>query len=148
MIEYLLLNLRKGHLVLMKGNVQKAAAFFSNGLIYGLNGIYLIMPLFLSKYFDSIQSGYLLAIRPFLLCIAPLFWGEITDRAKNKNNIMILLVAGATLAICALKINTGFIFVTAMLVLYSFFQAPFGSLIDIPEGSCSGCCQAVILSPA
>lgn len=115
----------------MKGYIQKTATFFANGLIYGLNGIYLIMPLFLSKYFDSVQSGYLLAIQPFILCIAPLFWGGITDKAKNQNNIMVLLIVGAALAICMLRLNASFMFVAFALALYAFFQAPYGSLIDV-----------------
>lgn len=115
----------------MKGNIQKTAAFFSNGLVYGLNGIYLIMPLFLSKNFDSVQAGYLLSIQPLLLCIAPLFWGGITDKAKNQNNIMIMMIVAATLSICSLRLSSNFIFVASALVLYSFFQAPYGSLIDV-----------------
>ena len=115
----------------MKGYIQKTATFFANGLVYGLNGIFLIMPLFLSKYFNSVQTGYLLAIPPLLLCIAPLFWGGITDKAKNQNNIMVLLLAAAALSICALRISPKFAFVALALMFYAFFQAPFGSLIDI-----------------
>ncbi len=115
----------------MSGKIEKSAAFFSNGLVYGLNGIYLIMPLFLSKYFNSVQAGYLLAIQPFVLCVAPLFWGAITDRAKKQNNIMNILIALSTFSISLLRVNSNFIFVGFALILYSFFQAPYGSLIDV-----------------
>ena len=115
----------------MKENIEKTSAFFSNGLVYGLNGIYLIMPLFLSKYFDSVQSGYLLAIQPLLLCIAPLFWGGLTDKAKNQNNIMILIILAATVSICSLRLSSNFLFIGFALIIYSFFQAPYGSLIDV-----------------
>ena len=117
--------------ITMKGNIQKTAAFLSNGLVYGLNGIYLIMPLFLAKYFDTVETGFLLAIQPFLLCIAPLFWGGLTDRAKSQNNVLILIVTGAAISICSLRLSSNFIFVAAALAFYSFFQAPFGSLVDI-----------------
>ena len=115
----------------MRNSLQKSSTFFSNGLVYGLNGIYTIMPIYLAKYFDSVQMGYLLAIQPLLLCIAPLFWGEITDKAKSQNFVMALLVAGATISICAIPFNPNFYFVATALFLYSIFQSPFGSLIDV-----------------
>lgn len=115
----------------MKENLQKTAAFFSNGLVYGLNGIYLIIPLFLSKYFNSVQSGYLLAIQPLLLCIAPLFWGGVTDKAKNQNVVMIFLLLISSLSILSLRLSSNFIFVGVALTLFAFFQAPYGSLIDV-----------------
>ena len=118
-------------MLIMKGNVQKTAAFLSNTLIYGLNGIYLIMPLYLSKYFNTVESGYLLAILPLMLCIAPFIWGIISDRAKSLNKVMIFLLVGATVSICSIRLSTNFIFVALSLMLYSFFKTPYGSVIDI-----------------
>lgn len=110
---------------------QISATFISNGLVYGLNGIYTIMPLFLAEYFNNIEMGYLLAIQPLLLCIAPFFWGEITDRAKTQNIVMILVVAGAGISLCSVLFNQNFYFVAVALMLYAIFQSPFGSLIDV-----------------
>ncbi|MFA7637101.1 MAG: MFS transporter, partial [Monoglobales bacterium] len=115
----------------MNHSLQKTSTFFSNGLIYGLNGIITILPLYLSQFFDSVEMGYLLAIPPLLMCIAPLFWGNVTDRVKNQNSIMIVLAIGAAVMYLSLRISSNFYFTAAMLIGFSFFQSSFGSLIDV-----------------
>ena len=115
----------------MKNNIQKFSTFFSNGLVYGLNGIFTIFPLYLAQYFDSVQMGYLLAIPPLVLCLAPLFWGKVSDKASSQNNVMILLIVGATLSYCLVPLIKNFYYVAILLTLYAFFQSSFGSLIDV-----------------
>lgn len=111
---------------------QIAATFLSSGLVYGLNGIYTILPLFLSQYFNSVEMGYLLAIPPLVLCIAPLFWGNITDKAKSQNIVMIILIAGATISFCSIPLAKNFyLIVGILLIIYAIFQSSFGSLIDV-----------------
>ncbi len=96
-----------------------------------MNGVYTILPLYLSQYFDSVKLGYLMMIQPLLLCIAPFFWGGITDRAKSQNLVLALLTTGAALAFAGITFNNNFLWVAAMLVLYALFQAPYGALVDV-----------------
>lgn len=115
----------------MEEKVHKISAFLSNWFIYGLNGIYLIMPLFLAKTFNTVEIGYLLAIQPFVLCLSPLFWGAFADRAKSQNLVMVILLVGATIAICSIRLSNSFVFVAVTLAIYAFFSAPYGSVVDV-----------------
>ena len=75
-----------------------AAAFIANTLVYGLNGIYAAIPIYLAAIgMTSVESGWLLAINPLVMCFAPVLWGRLLDRARTKNVIMAVMILGATL---------------------------------------------------
>ncbi len=108
-----------------------AAAFFANTLVYGLNGIYAAIPIYLAAVgMTDVESGWLLAINPFVMCFAPVLWGRILDRAKTKNVFMAVLVLGAALAYLGILVSSEIFWIAAMLFLYSFFQSPFNAVID------------------
>jgi len=112
-------------------NLETSAAVLSNTLVYGLNGIYSVLPLYLgASGFSDMQSGYLLAINPFVMCFSPVIWGRILDRCRSKNVIMSLLIGGAAVSYLGILLHSSFYWAALMLFLYSFFQAPFNAVID------------------
>lgn len=114
-----------------RAKLETPAAFLSNTLVYGLNGIYGVLPLYLQAVgFTEVQCGYLLAINPFVMCFSPVIWGRILDRCRSKNVIMALLIGGAAVSYLGILLHSSFFWAAAMLFLYSFFQAPFNAVID------------------
>ena len=107
------------------------SAFFANTLVYGLNGIYAAIPIYLAAVgMSSVESGWLLAINPLVMCFAPVLWGRLLDRAKTKNVIMAVMILGAALAYLGIRLSSDIFWIAAMLFLYSIFQSPFNAVID------------------
>ena len=103
----------------------------ANFFVYGLNAIYnCFIPLYLDKYFDEIAVGALLSIGPVIMILSPILWGIATDRAKKKNNILMLIVAFAAVSFFALGIYRSFLWCAVMLAVFMFFSAPYGGLVD------------------
>ena len=82
----------------MKKSVSFVSILMINFLIYGFNTLFgsLLPPYFNARFSPSV-AGLLLSFGPIVAIFSPLLWGSISDRARNKNHIMMLLVAGATL---------------------------------------------------
>ncbi|HPE95681.1 MAG TPA: MFS transporter [Bacillota bacterium] len=112
---------------------RSAYAFFiiMNFAVYGMNGIYYgFIQQYVSAYQTPVAAGYLLAVGPAVTVIAPFFWGWAADRARFKNTVLALAVAGGALTFCLLGVDHSFIYMFALLVAVMFFVSPFGSLID------------------
>ena len=108
-----------------------AALFAANGLVYGLNALYYcFIQIYLEQYHTPVNVGILLSIGPLVSIFAPLFWGMSADRAKYKNNVLTLTVAGSAVFYVALMFSQNFIYLFIMLILLMFFMSPFGGLID------------------
>jgi len=102
-----------------------------NFAVYGMNGIYYgFIQQYVSAYQTPVAAGYLLAVGPAVTVIAPFFWGWAADRARFKNTVLALAVAGGALTFCLLGVDHSFIYMFALLVAVMFFISPFGSLID------------------
>ncbi|MCL2518382.1 MAG: MFS transporter [Oscillospiraceae bacterium] len=108
------------------------AIFTANGLVYGLNSLYFgFIQFYLEKYHPPITIGILLAIGPFVSIIAPIFWGIRTDKAKYKNTILAIIVAGSTLLFFLIKFNQSFWWLFFVFIGLMFFMSPFGGLLDL-----------------
>lgn len=115
-----------------KNNLSIASLFFANGLIYGLNSLYSsFIQIYVSKYHGPEIAGILLAIGPIVLIVAPIFWGVFADKAKSKNFVLALSVAGGAISYFMLMLNQSFIYLAIFLALCMFFKSSFGSLVDI-----------------
>ena len=110
---------------------ETAAAAFSNLFVYGLNGIYVAIPLYLASIgMTEVQTGYLMAINPLFMCFSPVIWGRILDRCRIKNVIMAMLAAFSAVAYIGIRLNDSFFWIAAMLAIYAFFQTPFNAVVD------------------
>lgn len=104
----------------------------ANGLIYGLNALYYcFLQIYLEQHHTPVSVGILLAIGPLVSIFAPILWGIRADKAKYKNNILILTVTGSAIFFFLLMFNQNFWWLFATLLLLMFFMSPFAGLIDI-----------------
>jgi len=102
-----------------------------NFFVYGLNAVYnCFMPLYLGNYFDEIAVGTLLSIGPIIMILAPILWGKVSDKAKSKNFVLILLIICASISFLLIVFNNNFIYVALMLAVFMFFSSPYGGLVD------------------
>lgn len=107
--------------------------FIANGLIYGLNALYYS---FIPKYLKDIagktegEIGGLLSIGPLVGIISMIIFGIAADKAKAKNNVLVLLIVVAAVLYCSLNFNSSYIYLMIILAGLLFFQSPFGGLLD------------------
>lgn len=116
----------------MKKSVSFVSILMINFLIYGFNTLFgsLLPPYFNARFSPSV-AGLLLSFGPIVAIFSPLLWGSISDRARNKNHIMMLLVAGATLFFLLIGSTLSLPLLTIYLIATMFFMAPFGGLVDL-----------------
>ena len=107
--------------------------FLANGFIYGLNSIYYS---FIPKYLKDIcgksegEIGALLSVGPLVGIISLVFFGVISDKAKYKNNVLMIILIAAAVAFYMIQLNGSFIYLMVIFSVLMFFQSPFGGLID------------------
>jgi len=110
-----------------------APFFFANGLIYGLNALYYS---FLPKYLKDIagktegEIGSLLSVGPLIGIISMIVFGIAADKAKIKNNVLMLIITVSAFIFCSLNFSGSYIFLMIILASLMFFQSPFGGLLD------------------
>lgn len=116
--------------------MRKSISFLSilsiNFLIYGFNTLFgSLLPPYFTARFSSTVAGVLLSFGPIVAIFSPMLWGVISDRAKNKNRIMMLLVLGATLFFYLIGVTLNLPLLALFLIATMFFMAPFGGLVDL-----------------
>ncbi|WNR47045.1 MFS transporter [Paenibacillus roseipurpureus] len=101
-------------------------------LIYMGNAVYgTFMPVYLNNAkFSQEQIGILLSFGPLIAMIGQPIWGALGDRAKTKNRVLTLLLIGSGVSMLFLPLSTQFVFVMAMLCLFTFFQTSIFALSD------------------
>ena len=110
-----------------------APFFVANGLIYGLNALYFsFMPRYLKEIAGKTEGeiGGLLSIGPLVGIISMIFFGIAADRAKTKNNVLILIIAVAAAVFCLISFSSAYIYLMAVFAGLLFFMSPFGGLLD------------------
>lgn len=100
--------------------------------IYMSNAIYgTFIPLYFRDVgFDSSQIGILLGIGPLVAILAQPVWGTLSDRAKTKNSILLLLIAGSGGAMLLYPLSDGFGYLLGMISIFTFFQASIFAVSD------------------
>ena len=113
---------------------QMLAPFFiANGLIYGLNALYYS---FIPKYLKDIagktegEIGGLLSIGPLVGIISMIVFGIAADKAKAKNNVLILIIAVSAVIFCSLNFSNSYVYLMVIFSALLFFMSPFGGLLD------------------
>ncbi len=94
-----------------------------------------VMWSYLSAYyqengFSATQIGILMAINPMIAIIFQPLLGMQADRARSKNALFAVLMAGSIIATFFLPMSTSYIYAIGVLVILSFFQV---SLSPISE---------------
>ncbi len=100
--------------------------------IYMGNAVYgTFIPLyFRDAGFDSSQIGILLGIGPLVAILAQPVWGTLSDRARTKNGVLLLLIAGSGGAMLLYPLSNGFGYLLAMISVFTFFQASIFAVSD------------------
>ena len=108
--------------------------YLSNFLIYGYTGLYFcFMQLYLASQTgdSSAGIGILLSIGQGMAILAPLFWGIRADRAKRKKNVLLVMIAGATVSYCAIAFSSHYLWLAVSIACTMFFLSAFGSILDV-----------------
>jgi PPP family 3-phenylpropionic acid transporter len=76
------------------------------------------------------QIGLIVSVSTGFILAAQLFWGVQSDRAKTKNNVLLLLYAGSGLAALLFYLGGGFWFLLGAVTLFAVFFNPIMPLQD------------------
>jgi PPP family 3-phenylpropionic acid transporter len=99
---------------------------------YMCNAVYSI---FIPVYLDSIgysktNIGILLSLAPVVAILGQPIWGTFTDRSKNKNTVLKILIGGSALSVLLYKISTDFFYLSCIITCFTFFQTSINPLSD------------------
>lgn len=100
--------------------------------IYATQAIY---NTFLPLYFDDIgfsstQIGTILSLGPFVAMLAQPIWGALSDRARTKNFILLLLIAGSGLTMLLFPLSVTFIYLLVLVCIFTLFQTSIFAISD------------------
>lgn len=93
-------------------------------LTIGSNAIYsTFLPVYLHRTgFSDTLVGTLLAIGPFVAFLAQPFWGLTGDRARSKNTILRVMLAGSAAAVLLYPLYKNFWYLFAVITAFTFFN--------------------------
>lgn len=93
---------------------------YMNNAVYGT-----FVPVYFEHIgFSNTQIGLLLSIGPFIAILAQPLWGTVSDRAKTKNSVLLMLIAGSVLCMLVFPLSAHFMYVLILICLFMFFQTP------------------------
>ncbi|TLS53831.1 MFS transporter [Paenibacillus antri] len=99
---------------------------YMNNAVYGT-----FVPVYLEDIgFTNTQIGLLLSVGPLAAILAQPVWGTVSDRAKTKNSVLLLLLAGSALCMLLFPLSYSFIYVLVLICVFMFFQTPVYALGD------------------
>lgn len=100
--------------------------------IYAGNAVYgTFLPVYFQHIgFDPVRIGTLLSLGPLVAILAQPVWGALGDRARTKNSILLLLLAGSGIAALLYPLSTVFIYLLVMICLFTFFQTSIFAIGD------------------
>ncbi len=100
--------------------------------IYAGNAVYgTFLPVYFQHIgFDPIRIGTLLSLGPLIAIMAQPVWGALGDRARSKNSILLLLLAGSGIAALLYPLSTMFVYLLVMICLFTFFQTSIFAMGD------------------
>jgi PPP family 3-phenylpropionic acid transporter len=89
------------------------------------------MPVFLSsKGFGQAAIGAMMSVSPFVALVAQPVWGVIADRARSRNRVLKILLAGSGLVILLYLLCQSFAAFFAVTVVFLFFQMSVSPIQD------------------
>ena len=70
------------------------------------------------------QIGMTVSISTLFLLLTQTFWGDLSDRSKNKNTVLKILFLGSILSVCLFYASKSFWFLLFVITLLSLFFVP------------------------
>jgi len=80
--------------------------------------------------FSQPQIGMTISVSTFFALIASMTWGVVSDRAKRKNTVILLLFGGSTVATLLYYLSENYVFVLGVVTLYTFFYTGLPPCLD------------------
>ncbi|GGD58170.1 MFS transporter [Paenibacillus nasutitermitis] len=80
--------------------------------------------------FSQSQIGTLLSLGPLIAILAQPLWGTLSDRARTKNSILLLLIAGSGISMLLYPLSNQFVYLLIMICVFTFFQASIFAVSD------------------
>lgn len=80
--------------------------------------------------FTNTEIGLLLSLGPLVAIVAQPLWGTVSDRAKTKNSVLLLLLTGCALCMALFPLSPHFAYIMALVCAFMFFQTPVYALGD------------------
>jgi MFS transporter, PPP family, 3-phenylpropionic acid transporter len=99
---------------------------------YMCNAAYSIyIPVYLNSVgYSKTNIGILLSLAPIIAIIAQPLWGTLSDRAKHKNTILIILILGSSFSILLYKLSINFFYLSLIISCFTLFQTSINPLSD------------------
>jgi MFS transporter, PPP family, 3-phenylpropionic acid transporter len=99
---------------------------------YMCNAAYSIyIPVYLNSVgYSKTNIGILLSLAPIIAIIAQPLWGTLSDRAKHKNTILIILILGSSFSILLYKLSINFFYLSLIISCVTLFQTSINPLSD------------------
>jgi MFS transporter, PPP family, 3-phenylpropionic acid transporter len=99
---------------------------------YMCNAAYSIyIPVYLNSVgYSKTNIGILLSLAPIIAIIAQPLWGTLSDRAKHKNTILIILILGSSFSILLYKLSINFFYLSLIISCFTLFQSSINPLSD------------------
>jgi len=105
--------------------------FVINAGVYALFALfYCFVQLFLGTMHTPVEVGALLSVGQVAAVISPLMFGIAADKAKYKNTILIITVAGSAVCYFAMTLSNSFIWHAVTIAAALCFLAPSATLTD------------------
>lgn len=100
--------------------------------IYAGNAVYgTFLPVYFQDIgFSAIQIGTLLSLGPFVAILAQPLWGSLGDRAKTKNIVLLILLAGCGITMILYPLSNEFTYLLLMICIFTFFQTSIFAISD------------------
>jgi PPP family 3-phenylpropionic acid transporter len=100
--------------------------------IYMSNAVYgTFIPLYFQDAgFTQTEIGTLLSVGPMVAILAQPVWGTLSDRAKTKNRILLLLIAGSGISVLLYPLSDLFVYLIIMIGVFTFFQTSIYAVSD------------------
>jgi MFS transporter, PPP family, 3-phenylpropionic acid transporter len=99
---------------------------------YMCNAAYSIyIPVYLtSAGYSKTSIGILLSLAPIIAIIAQPLWGTFTDRSKNKNTVLLILILGSTFSILLYRLSINFFYLSVVISCFTLFQTSINPMSD------------------
>jgi len=105
--------------------------FAINAGVYALSALfYSFVQLFLGTTHTPIEVGALLSVGQVSAVISPLMWGIAADKAKYKNTILTITMAGSAICYFAMTLSDSFMWHAVTIAAALCFLAPSTTLTD------------------
>jgi len=107
--------------------------FIANALVHTLNAVYYS---FIPKYLKDIaektdgEIGIILSVGPLVGIVSLIFFGIVSDKAKYKNNVLIVTIALCAVMFYMIRLNNSLLYLIIIFAFFMFFMSPYTGLLD------------------